>query len=161
MRRLTGAELRPQAQRHLSFRPSAVASHTKNAAAGEARRVFKQKVYPAILTVRLRQPGCRSQHRGCGVPGIKRGSSRKPPSRRLRSCGAASLHAKGYMLCLCASRLTDRAYSPDYQICGRKRRQGSEVRCASCAHTSLRFASASVRQDSRRLLVTTKNVVLL
>lgn len=100
----------------------------KNAAAGEARRVFKQKVYPATTTGRLRQAGCRSQHRGCGVPGIERGSSRKPPSRRLRSCVAASLHTKGHMWCRCASRLTDTAYSPDYQIFGRERRQCKVVR---------------------------------
>ena len=100
----------------------------KNAAAGEARRVFKQKVYPATLTGRLRQAGCRSQHWDCGVPGIMRGSSRKPPSRRLRSCGAAGLHTKGYMRCRCASRLTDMAYSPDYQIVVRERRQCKVVR---------------------------------
>lgn len=100
----------------------------KNAAAGEARRVFKQKVYPATTTGRLRQAGCRSQHRGCGVPGIERGSSRKPPSRRLRSCVAAGLHTKGHMWCRCASRLTDTAYSPDYQIFGMERRQCKVVR---------------------------------
>lgn len=128
MRRLTGAELRPQARRHLSFRPSAVASHTKTPPQVKPAGFSNKKVYPATLTGRLRQAGCRSQHRGCGVPGIERGSSRKPPSRRLRSCVAAGLHTKGHMWCRCASRLTDTAYSPDYQIFGRERRQCKVVR---------------------------------
>ena len=87
-----------------------------------------KNVYPATLTGRLRQAGCRSLHRDCDIPGIMRRSSRKPPLRRLRSCGAAGLHTKGYMRCRCASRLTDMAYSPGYQIFGRERRQCKVVR---------------------------------
>ena len=128
MRRLTGAELRPQARRHLSFRPSAVASHTKTPPqvkpAGFSSKKYIRRPLPA----------------GCGRPDAVHSigaaifralCADQVGSRHHGGFGLVSrpgLHTKGHMWCRCASRLTDTAYSPDYQIFGRERRQCKVVR---------------------------------
>lgn len=135
----------------------------KIAAAGEARRVFKQKVYPATPTGRLRQAGCRSQHRGCGVPGIMRRSSRKPPSRGFGLVARPVYTRKA--ICDVGVPPGSRTWhiARIYQVFGRERRQCKVVRRDALHAPTPR--SALPRLQSGRFpedyLVTTKNVVLL